>query len=158
MSAKGGRLYLDQTLAPRRSLSKRGVAVLMGVLIAFNLLFGTVTLLLGGVFVPPFLFLDVAGMGIALWVSFRSAGRFERVRVSADEVTVTREGRGRVARPLWRSATAFTRLEHHPTALRLRSKDRGLLLAASLGPKEREAFGRALDDAIRAARAERWPT
>ncbi len=155
------RLYLDAVLEPHRSLSRRGVWLIMAPLIAVNLLFGLVFWWLGGVFVPPFLGLDVLGMALALWFSFRQTGRSERVRVSADQVTVTHEGRGR-ARTVWVSAPQFTRValdgpEARYGRLRLWSKGCGVALGADLGAPQRRRFAAELEAALVLARAERWP-
>jgi uncharacterized membrane protein len=154
------RLYLDAELRPRRSLSRRGVALLMLPLVAINLIFATFFFVLGAAFVPPFLGLDVLAMGIALLVSFRSARRIERVRVTADEIRVTHE-RGRWMRIVWASPTAFTRVDleqagRHGAALRLSSKGEKVTVAAALSPPERESFAHELEAALAAARAERW--
>lgn len=153
-------LYLDAAIKPHRSLSKRGVVLLMVPLVAVNLIFATFFFLIGGAFVPPFLGLDVLGMAIALWVSFRQAKRIERVRVAADEIAVTREADGRVER-VWASAPVFTRVElthpgRHASRLRLASRGKGVTLASSLSPGEREAFATELEGALRAARSARW--
>jgi uncharacterized membrane protein len=163
MTDAAGPLYLDAALQPRRSLSKRGVILLMAPFVFVNLVFGTVVWTLGGALVPPFLFLDVIGVGLGLWVSFRSARRIERVRVSADEIVVTREADGRPSPgPVWRSAPAFTRVEidhpgRHASRVRLRCKGRGLELGAGLAPGERARFAETLQAALAAARSERWP-
>jgi uncharacterized membrane protein len=153
-------VYLDAAIQPRRSLSKRGVVLLMVPLVLVNLIFAAFFLAIGGAFVPPFLGLDVIGVAIALWVSFRQARRIERVRVAADEIAVTREADGRVER-VWASAPVFTRVElthpgRHASRLRLASKGKGVTLASALSPQEREAFAEQLNGALAAARAARW--
>lgn len=154
------RLYLDAELRPRRSLSKRGVVLLMVPLVFVNLVFATFFLVLGAHLVPPFLGLDVMAMGLALWLSFRAARRVERVSVTADEIRVTR-AQGQRLRTVWRSPTAFTRVEvdqpgRHAGRLGLSSKGERLTLAAALAPAERERFAHELEAAVAAARAERW--
>jgi uncharacterized membrane protein len=77
----------------------------------------------------------------------------ERVRVSAAEVTVTRET-PTARQVIWESPTAFTRVtterdeDDRITALTLRLSARHTEVAAALSPKERGEFGRALEDAI----------
>jgi uncharacterized membrane protein len=154
------RLYMDAALQPRRSLSKRGVILLMAPFVAVNLVFAVFFLVVGAALIPPFLGLDVLALGLALLASFRSARTVERVRVSADEIRVTREHGGSV-RTLWTSATAFTRVDleqpgRHAVRLRLSSKGAGVTLARALSPEERERFAGELEAAVRAARAERW--
>lgn len=156
----GPRLYLDQALSPRRSLSPRGFAVLVVVFGTFNLVLATMFKLAGASFIPIFLGLDVLGLFVAFHVSYRSARQVERVRVTADEITVSRET-PRSRRTVWTSATAFTRValedpDEHEAKLTLFSKGRGVTLAAALSPKERVAFARSLEAAVAAARSERW--
>jgi uncharacterized membrane protein len=153
-------LFLDAAIRPRRSLSRRGVMLLMIPFVLVNLIFATFFLVIGGAFVPPFLGLDVLGLGLALWFNFRSARRIERVRVSAEEIAVTRERGDRIER-VWASAPVFTRVElshpgRHASRLRLQSKGKGVVLAASLSPEEREKFAAELRNALEAARAARW--
>jgi uncharacterized membrane protein len=158
------RLYLKAELRPHRSLTPRGAAWLLVPLVFVNLVFGVFFLVLRAPIVPPFLGLDVAAMGTALWFSFRAADRFERVSVSADEIRVER-GRRADARIVWSSAPAFTRVQlddveelgEQRVRLSLASRGKVLLLAGALGPAERAAFGRELEAAVKAARAERWP-
>ncbi|MBS0295701.1 MAG: DUF2244 domain-containing protein [Proteobacteria bacterium] len=154
------RLYLDMTIRARRSLSRKGVMLIMIPVAFVNLVFASFFVLIGGAFVPPFLGLDVIGLAIAFWLSFRATDRAERVRVSADEIKVTRERPGAVD-TVWTSAPAFTRVEldhpgRHASRLRLSSKGKGLTLASAVSPGEREQVAQALEDAVRAARAERW--
>jgi uncharacterized membrane protein len=163
MDSAAPRWHLDAALRPHRSLSPRGAILLMAPVVLFNLLFATFFLAVGGVFVPPFLGLDVIGLGLALYLNFRAAKRIERVRVSADAVVVTREREGAdETRTVWSSAPVFTRVElthpgRHASRLRLFSKGKGVTLAADLAPQERAAFAETLRSALTAAKAERWP-
>lgn len=160
MTREAARLHLDAALQPRRSLSKRGFALLVIVFGSFNLALAAMFKLAGAPFVPMFLGLDALGLILAFHLSYRAARQVERVRVTADHVTVSRET-PRSRRTIWTSATAFTRVEvddphEHEAKVRLSSKGEGLTLAAALSPTERVAFGRELAAAIAAARAERW--
>jgi uncharacterized membrane protein len=160
VSPAPARLYLDAALAPRRSLSRRGFAILVIVFGAFSLALAGMFKIAGAPFVPIFLGLDALGLFIAFHLSYRGARQVERVRVSADEITVSRET-PRSRRTVWTSATAFTRVElvepdDHGARVSLHSKGRGLTLAAALSPKERVDFARELEAAVAAARAERW--
>lgn len=152
-------LYMDAVITPNRSLSRQGLHVLMGVVIGFNLLVAVFLLVLGAPPVLPFLGLDVLAIGLALRASVRASERAERVRVTAEAVTVSREDR-KGARLVWTSPTAFTRVDvdqpgEHEARVRLRMSRRRLTLGRALSPPERVAFARALDQAIRDARAER---
>jgi uncharacterized membrane protein len=155
------RLYLDVELRAHRSLTKQG-ALLLIIPVAFaNLVFAVFFLILGAPIVPPFLGLDVLAVILALYLNFRAAKAFERVRVSADEITVEK-GRPEQSSRVWSSATHFTRVAIadpglHAVTVELACRGETLMLGADLSPREREAFGRALEQAIDAARRERWP-
>ena len=153
-------LYMDAVIKPNRSMSRRGLYVVMGVMIAFNLMVAVLLLVLGAPPVLPFLGLDVLAVGLALRASFRAAERSERVRVTAEAVTVSREDE-KGARVVWTSPTAFTRVGveqpgEHEARVRVMMSRRRLTLGRALSPPERVEFARALERAIREARAERY--
>lgn len=153
---------MDAVITPNRSLSKRGLWVLMGVLAAYNLLVGGFLLAIGAFPAPVFLGLDFAGVALAFHVSNRRARNAERVQVSAERVEVRRRADGRPA-TVWSSPTAFTQValegRGEPEArLELRLSGRAMAIGRALSPRERAALADALERAIRAARAERHAT
>ncbi|CAN5245077.1 DUF2244 domain-containing protein [soil metagenome] len=153
-------LYMDAVIKPNRSMSRQGLYVVLGVMIAFNLMVAVFLLVLGAPPVLPFLGLDVLAVGLALRASFRAAERSERVRVTAEAVTVSREDE-KGTRVVWTSPTAFTRVGveqpgEHEARVRLMMSRRRLTLARALSPPERVEFARALERAILDARAERY--
>jgi uncharacterized membrane protein len=153
-------LYMDAVISPNRSLSRTGLHVLLGVVIVFNLILAAFLLVLGAPPVLPFLGLDVLALWLALRASFRAAERRERVRVTAEAVTVSREDE-KGARVIWTSPTAFTGVDldqpgEHEARVRLRIYRRRLTLARALSPPERVEFADSLQQAIRDARAERY--
>ena len=153
-------LYMDAVITPNRSLSRKGLFVLMGIFGAANLLIAIFLLSIGAIPVPIFLGLDFVGLLIAFRVSNRRAAVAERVRVSADRVEVLREWAGE-GRTVWTSPTAFTQVTFDETdrgvsRLRLRRAGQAMTLARSLAPEERSAFAAALRDAIQAALRERY--
>ncbi len=155
------RLHLDAVIAPARSLPVKGFVILLSAVIVLNLLVGTLFVLLGALPVPIFLGLDVLGVAIAFAVSYRQARASERVRVTADQVTVLHET-GRTSRTVWSSPTAFTRVDleetgRHGAEVRLKLSARRLTIGRALGPKERKGLAETVDRAIRSARAERYP-
>jgi uncharacterized membrane protein len=154
------RLYMDAVITPNRSLSKRGFVILATVLIAINVILATFFIAIGAIPVPIFLGIDVLGVMLAFHVNYRSARMSERVQVSAEEVRVLHEA-GRLRRTVWRSPTAFTRVDveaagEHEARVRLRLSDRRLTVAAALSPAERDDFAQALRSAVSRALAERW--
>jgi len=152
--------YMDAVITPNRPLSRRGLRVVMGVTIVLALIPMIAFWVMGAWMAPMFVGLDVLGLYIALRLSQR-IGRTERVRVSGEAVEVIAErGDGR-RRAVWSSPTAFTRVDiaglGHETRVKLRLSGKSLTVGGALSPDERRTFGGALQDAIRAARAERYP-
>ena len=156
-------VYMDALLTPNRSLSRKGLWILMGVLVAYNLLVMAFLLSIGAFPVPIFLGLDFVGLALAFRISNRRAQRGERVHVTADRVQVShRHPQGR-EQTVWSSPTAFTRVAvervgEHESRVRLRLSGRMLSVGASLSPEERSSFAEALKQAIRLARSERYAT
>ena len=153
------KLYMDAVITPNRSLSKRGLYIVLGIMAAYNLLLAVFLLAIGAFPVPIFLGLDFAGVAFAFHISNRRARRAERVRVSAERVEVERSQAGK---PLivWSTPTAFTRValedagEHH-VRVELRLSGEAVTVGAALSPDERAAFAQSLERAIAAARGER---
>ena len=155
------RLYMDAEITPNRSLSRRGLWIVLGIVAAYNVIVAVFLLVIGTFPVPIFLGLDFAGIWLAFRISNRRSGWAERVQVSADRVEVTRHHPPAPERTVWSSPTAFTRVAveragEHETAVRLRLSRRSLSVGASLSPQERSSFGAALQNAILDARAERY--
>jgi uncharacterized membrane protein len=153
-------LYMDAVIRPNRSLSRAGMAMVLGVAIAFNLMVAVFLLVVGAPPVLPFLGLDVLALWLALRASNRALSRSERVKVTAEAIVVSRED-AKGARVVWTSPTAFTRVDldqpgEHESRVRLFMSRRRLTLARALSPDERVAFARALERAIKTARAERY--
>ena len=154
------RLHLDAVLTPTRSLPKAGLYVLLGILAAFNILVAILFLAMGARPIPIFLGFDFLAVLLAFHVSYRQARRRERVQVSADEVRVTHEV-GHQSRTVWRSPTAFTRVDvadrgQPEVSVTLRLSRRRLVVAGQVSAPERSAFADTLEAAIRSARAERY--
>lgn len=151
---------MDATITPNRSLSKRGFAVLLGALAAVNGVTAAMFWIAGAWPVPVFLGLDVLAVWFAFRVSYRGARLLERVQVSAEEVRVRYET-PRGGRTVWATPTAFTAVaveeaDEPGSRVRLSLSGRRLTVGAALSPKERTAFGRALETAVLRARSERW--
>ena len=151
---------MDRRIAPGRALSPRGLVWLLLALLAANLLIMAFLFAIGAYPVPLFLGLDFLGIWIAFRVSNARARRGERVSVSAEQVRVERDGGRGPPAVVWTSPTAFTtvavhRFERGPR-VQLRLSGKALTVGASLGAVARQAFGRELEAAVIAARAERW--
>lgn len=155
-------LHFDAVITPNRSLSPRGFRILIGVMLAINLATGAVFLSIGALPVPLFLGLELLGVFLAFKVNYRGGGVSERVQVSADSVTVLRHtphGRQPGQQVVWRSATAFTKVEvsqdQDDVHLGLAISGRRRPIGQALSPQERLDLGRALERAIVSARSER---
>ena len=156
------RLHMDAVLTPTRSLPKIGLYLVVGALAVSNLVVAIMFLAIGAKPVPIFLGLDFLAVLLAFHISYRQARRRERVQVSADEIRVTHEV-GAQKRTVWRSPTAFTRVEvqargEPEVSVALRLSRRRLVVAGQVSPQERTDFADALEAAIKSARAERYPT
>jgi uncharacterized membrane protein len=161
MDAAPARLHLDELIIPHRSLSRRGLFVVIGLLVSLNLAVGIVFVILGAPPIPVFLGLDVLAVIIAFRVSYRQARRRERVQVTADDVRVMREI-GAESNMVWRSPTAFTRVlleepREDEARVRLALSGRRMTIGGALGAEGRRKLARRVEDAIRAAKRERYP-
>ena len=160
--ARAAHIHLDMVITPERSLPLAGFKVLLGALIAINLVVGGVFLVMGAWPAPIFLGLDVLGVYVAFRVSYHRAAMRERVVVTADQVQVLRERAG-ASRPVWSSPTAFTRVDldrtgRHGAQLRLALSGKRLRIGQALGPRQLQDLAEAIEAAIRSARAERHPS
>jgi uncharacterized membrane protein len=153
-------LYMDAVIRPNRSMPMVGLKVLLGVMVAWSVLISIFVFAVGGWFAPAFLGVDILGVWLAFKASYRAQERRERVRVTAEQITVAHELDG-TTKTVWTSPTAFTAVDvDHPheldTRVRLRLSGRRCTVARTLSPEEREGFADALREAIRAARSERY--
>lgn len=152
---------MDATITPNRALSPRGFKVLIGAMVVLNLLIAGWLVGIGAFPAPIFLGLDVLALFVAFKVLFaRQAGVRERVQVSAEEIQVRWET-PRGARTAWRSPTGLTRVavesgERQETRVKLSLSEKRMFVGQALSPKERAAFGAALQAAVKEARAQRY--
>ncbi|MBV9521999.1 MAG: DUF2244 domain-containing protein [Alphaproteobacteria bacterium] len=151
-------LFLDAVLAPHRSLPPAGFAAVMAVLGGCSLCAGTLFVLNGAWPVTGFFGLDVALVYAAFRVNYRSARRQERVRLSADALTVERIGvRGDRRRwsfqPYW-LRVVFEEKDEDTNRLLITSHGRSLVLGSFLGAGERRRFAGRLGDALARWRAQ----
>jgi uncharacterized membrane protein len=152
-----GPLFMDAVITPHRSLTPRGAMALIGAVTAFDTALAIIFVALGAAPIPIFLGIGLFAMIVALVVSNRAATRRERILVSAAEVRVLKQDRGG-EQVVWVSPTAFTRVtfsaaDDDEDALRIHLSDRALPVAQALSRRERTEFARALENAIRRARA-----
>jgi uncharacterized membrane protein len=160
MDSVPARLHLDEVIARKPSLGKRGFFILIGIVAAVNVGVGAMFVRMGASPVPIFLGLDVVAVWLAFRASYRQAQRRERVRISSDLVEVIREDGGK-AETVWSTPTAFTRVAleargRYAPEVRIRMSRRAVSVGQTLGPRQRSDLAEAIDAAIRAARSERY--
>jgi uncharacterized membrane protein len=152
-------LYMDAVIQPNRSLSTRGMWIVLGVFAAFNLWMAVFLLMIGAYPVPIFLGFDLIGVIVAFRIYRRFAERVERVRVDAERIVVSREG-AKGAATVWVSPTAFTRVKfetgrEHARRLSLHLSGRSIAIGMALGADELERLHERLRGAMCDALAER---
>lgn len=147
----------EALLYPNRSLPNAGFVAVMTVVIAVNLTLGTAFFLLGAWPVLGFCGLDIFLVWLAFKLSYRQGRLHERVRVTEDEMLVSRvlpsghESRWRL-QPFW-TKVSIDRPVRHESQVRVTSKGRTLILGSFLSPRERADFAAALDAALVKLRA-----
>lgn len=152
-----GPSLFDAVLYPNRSLPGSGFAVVMGVVIAVNLLLGGYFFSIGAWPVLGFCGLDILIVWLAFKLSYRQGRLRERVRITENEMLVARVlPSGHETR--WRLQPSWTRVTidqpvGHESHVRVVSKGKTLILGAFLSPAERGRFAAALSGALGKARA-----
>lgn len=148
-------------LTPHRSLSARGLRVLMlslGVLcFGVGLLFWSI----GAWPIAGFFGLDVAAVWLAFRVSNHRARAFEEVRLSRSALVIRRVSeRGQVSEvrlnPFWTRLVVERVPEEGVVRIAVTSHGRDHEIGRFLGPDDRESFGDAFATAL--ARARSGPT
>lgn len=152
------RPFFSVVLTPHRSLGRRGLAVLLGVVGAISLASSLVFSLIGAWPVVGFLGLDVALVGLAFFLNYRAARAFEEVEVSPHEVVVRHvpvRGGAREFRcnPAW-ARLEIERIEDEGvTRIRLTSRGRSVRVGDFLNPEDRGTFAEAFRAALVDARS-----
>lgn len=130
--------FLDLILRPHRSLSPAGFWALMALLAAFSFAGGIVFWLAGAWPVIGFIGIDLLLVYIAFKASYAGGRAYERVRLSADRLTVERvDPWGRRKSFELQSHWLRVSLDTEQGRLSLTSHGRSLTIAAFLPPEER---------------------
>lgn len=138
---------MDAVLTPHRSLTARALLIVLCAFSAMNVAIASFWALNGAWPVLGFLVIDVALLTWAFRMNNRAARMFERVRVDAGCLSVTRQPvRGEASH--WVVAPAWARVEAAPTAVRIAAGDRAVHVGAFLSPPERGDFAEALRRAL----------
>jgi uncharacterized membrane protein len=145
-------VFFDVTLAPHRSLPRRGFVAVMVALGALSVGASTGFALAGAWPVGGFFGLDVLLLYVALRASYRSARQRERVRLTRERLEVERVDQ-RGGRSAWQFQPFWLRvvLEERPPGgnrLILSSHGRSLVLGSFLGPAERRSLALGLREAL----------
>jgi uncharacterized membrane protein len=148
-------------ITPHRSLSQTGFVILMAALGAISFIAGMVFLLAGAWPVFGFFGLDVLLIYWAFRANYRAADAYEEVEVTSSKLTIRKvSARGQARQwtlnPLWVRLEKVTDEDFGLQRLSLVSRGKRLAIASFLGPKEKESFARALDEAL--GEAKRGPT
>src|SRR5687767_8724856 len=128
---------LDLVLRPHRSLSPAGFWAIMALLAAFSFVGGIVFWLAGAWPVIGFLGIDLLLVYIAFKASYAGGRAYERVRLSAERLTVERvDPWGRCTRFELQPHWLQVKLDADEERLSLASHGRALTIAAFLPPEE----------------------
>jgi uncharacterized membrane protein len=146
------RVFFDAVVHPHRSLSPRGFAILMSLLVAVSLGFGSWFLLRGAWPVFGYFGLDVLLVYWAFRQSYKSAEITERLRLTEGALTVRRVARQGQART-WTFQPNWLRVSmddppRHESQITLSSHGQSLVVGAFLSPDERADLAKALKAAL----------
>lgn len=145
-------VYFDATLHPARSLTQRGLVILISLVIAANVALALRALSAGGWPILPFLGLDVAALAGAFWLNNRAARMHERIRLDAAALTVTHVApSGRTF--AWTFEPAWVRVNVDESArpagrVTVTTNGKGVAVGAFLMPRERREVAAALNAAL----------
>jgi uncharacterized membrane protein len=145
------------TLTPHRSMSRRGLRVVVAIVAVLASVPGMIFLSAGAWPIAGFLVLDVVLVWWALWASLRDGRQYERVTLWPDQLELKQvDGRGKET--LTRFNPSFVKLvvdrdfNERTTGLHLRTRERDLVLGAFLNQDDKSSFAKAFGTALRRAR------
>ncbi|MDG1826593.1 MAG: DUF2244 domain-containing protein [Henriciella sp.] len=154
------KIYMDASLTPNRSLSPRAFTIVMSIVAGVSFLAGLMFVSMGAFPVIGFFGLDALAIWLAFRWSFRSLKQETKVRVTADTIDVEHFEAGKIVKTA-SIPTIFARVrlelpERRPSELQLAYQQQAWVIGRFLTPGERKGFKRALEDAIRRAKDERF--
>lgn len=144
-------------LTPHRSIDPRGIKIVSAIAASLLVLPGIIFYLLGAWPVVGFMGLDVAALYWALTYSFRDGRRYEQVTLWADRLEVRQvspkgEEQTQSFNPFFVRLVIERDIDEHTTAIKLRTKERDLVVGAFLNPDDKATFAQAFGTALRKAR------
>ncbi len=145
-------MFLDLTLYPHRSLSKRGFYIVMAAVALVSVSVSMGFFAMGAWPIPGFLGLDILIVYFAFRASYRRARGFEHLTLDKSAMRVRRkswqgEERSWDLEPTWLNVQLSEPVDHD-SSLTLRSKDTQLTIGAFLPPHERLEVAKAIRAAI----------
>jgi uncharacterized membrane protein len=140
-------LIMDAVLTPHRSLSLGAFKLMLAGVIAVNAVTALVFISQGAFPVAGFLGLDVLALWLAFRWNYRAARIEERVRVGAEQVTLTRRSVNG-AEAHWVVSPLWARVDEDSLSVVIRAGGGAQRVGAFLSPPERASFARALDAAL----------
>jgi uncharacterized membrane protein len=145
------------TLTPHRSLSRKGLRIVLAVFVVGASIPAMIFFSLGAWPVVGFLGLDVLAVWWALSASLKEGRRYEKITLWPDELELKRvSGRGR--EELLRFNPHFVKLvidrdyNERTTGLHLRTRDSDTEIGAFLNPDDKASFAKAFGTALKKAR------
>lgn len=143
----------EALLTPHRSLDRRGFTVLALITSALCFAHAVVFLIMGAWPIVAFFVLDLGLLYGAFWLNYRSGRVSETVRVSRDDLKITkRAASGRSAEhrfnPFWARFQVARHDEIGITAMRVVGEGRNTDVGSFLNPEDRESFARAFAGAL----------
>jgi len=143
-------VYFDATLHPARSLTGRGVVIVISLVVTANMALALRALEAGGWPVLPFLGLDVLALAGAFWVNNYAARMCERIVLNGAELSViyvAPSGRSQS----WSFEPSWVRVgveEGRLGRVTLTTHGKGVALGVFLSPRERRDVAAALNTAL----------
>jgi uncharacterized membrane protein len=152
------RPIFSAVLTPHRSLTPRGLFIVMALLGVSSFITGAIFLMAGAWPVPGFMGLDVVLVYFAFRLNNRQARAFEEIAVTREALTVRKVDARGVGQsfgfdPYWTRLEVARKPEWGVTGLWLATKGERLAIGRFLNPDDRESFAAALSAALAKARS-----
>jgi uncharacterized membrane protein len=143
-------VYFDATLHPARSLTRRGLVILISLVVTANMALALRALEAGGWPILPFLGLDVLALAGAFWVNNYAARMHERIVLDGTALTVTYVAPSGKSQS-WSFEPSWVRVgveEGRMGRVTLTTHGKGVALGLFLSPRERREVAGALNAAL----------
>lgn len=145
-------VYFDATLHPARSLTRRGLVMVISLVVTANMALALRALSAGGWPILPFLGLDIAALVGAFWLNARAARMHERIRLDGTALTITHVAPSGRAKG-WTFEPAWVRVSVDEGArpagrVTVTTNGKGVAVGEFLMPRERREIASALNEAL----------